>query len=765
MPAGGNILAGTDTSDSILSNPEKLHEYLLEQNLLQEADQGKKNLIVNYLPVSFRECHLAHLFCEVGELVSVRIIVDKKTKRSKGYGFVKFTTAESASKAIQLLNGKDILGKTLKVAYARPGGPRARANLFVGNVPKYWDDNDLEGLFEGYAPIIECKILRNQDKNRESKRCGFVRLDTEQAANRAIKELDGFIPKGQYHGIHVKIAEKPDRRRDHQEPYMPRDFPEMSDHHNSFLNGPSRHLGATASENHKFDRHPSDKRDPTRNLKKKLGKSHQARSLPLIDDELADDLYDKFQEAERQRLELMDDDSMNNDLMRKISRTSQTSDREVGSPVASPPVDYNHHYAMNQQNPIIMNIVPQMQTYALQPVNQYDLPPSPATTPPPTYIPYGVTTPPHQMFAPDMSDPLPLVNPDPPKVKTSPLKNKKKKLSASSKKKMFQKFKKTESEMELEEIGIDVDDLPPSLPTIKEQGSFQVSITRHNRDEYEEDSDMVGEPPLQNDSIGSADGDVQLPTVMEPDMSGVDAAQMEQIVQQDMKLINNDSLTHDSLTQDAFLAVTPPMTGGIPIVASTPPPRFSSSPIMVPITPPLQGMPGGSMPGLPISVPMASTPVQITTPGYQVSPNNLGYSSDTMTAEAGLSTQHTPNPLAPEFVPQQDWSGNTNNDYITEKQDSFVLPPAQQVGENVRHGTHVCLFVYNLPPFFSEAHLYNLFAEYGPVKYTTVHRHKDGTSKGFGFVNYYTSESARRAIKNLNGNIFYNKKLQVRYKV
>merc|ERR1719195_376598 len=139
--------------------------------------------------------------------------------------------------------------------------------------------------------------------------------------------------------------------------------------------------------------------------------------------------------------------------------------------------------------------------------------------------------------------------------------------------------------------------------------------------------------------------------------------------------------------------------------------------------------------------------------------------------DTGLA-QHAPNPLAPEFVPQQDYSSNmqdfSNNsmDYInnTEKQDSFVLPPAQQVGENVRHGTHVCLFVYNLPPFFSEAHLYNLFAEYGPVKYTTVHRHKDGTSKGFGFVNYYTSESARRAIKSLNGNMLFSKKLQVRHK-
>eukprot|EP00494_Astrolonche_serrata_P026415 UN26677 len=111
--------------------------------MLDHEENDKKNLIVNYLPVSFRECHLAHLFCEIGELISVRIISDKKTKRSKGYGFVKFKEPEAAAKAIQLLNGKNIIGKRLKVAYARPGGPRGKANLFVGNVPKHWNDTKL----------------------------------------------------------------------------------------------------------------------------------------------------------------------------------------------------------------------------------------------------------------------------------------------------------------------------------------------------------------------------------------------------------------------------------------------------------------------------------------------------------------------------------------------------------------------------------------------------------------------------------------------
>jgi len=95
---------------------------------------------------------------------------------------------------------------------------------------------------------------------------------------------------------------------------------------------------------------------------------------------------------------------------------------------------------------------------------------------------------------------------------------------------------------------------------------------------------------------------------------------------------------------------------------------------------------------------------------------------------------------------------------------NVVLPVPTPLEDHQKNGTHVCLFIYNIPGFFDESHLYGLFAKYGPVKYATVHRHKDGTSKGFGFINYYTSESARRAIKSLNGETFYNKKLQVRHK-
>ena len=63
------------------------------------------NLIVNYLPPGFTENQLKELFCEYGDLESVKLMKDKITKVSLGYGFIKFVKEEQALKALEALNG------------------------------------------------------------------------------------------------------------------------------------------------------------------------------------------------------------------------------------------------------------------------------------------------------------------------------------------------------------------------------------------------------------------------------------------------------------------------------------------------------------------------------------------------------------------------------------------------------------------------------------------------------------------------------------
>ncbi len=63
---------------------------------------------------------LAAAFSQAGTVVSAKIVMDKFTGRSRGFAFVEMSTAEEAQKAIDLLDGKDLDGRPLKVNIARP---------------------------------------------------------------------------------------------------------------------------------------------------------------------------------------------------------------------------------------------------------------------------------------------------------------------------------------------------------------------------------------------------------------------------------------------------------------------------------------------------------------------------------------------------------------------------------------------------------------------------------------------------------------------
>lgn len=85
---------------------------------------GKK-LYVGNLPYSFTEGTLNDLFAQVGAVESCRLITDRDSGRSKGFGFVEMSSEEEAEKAISELNGKEVEGRALTVNEARPQEPRS----------------------------------------------------------------------------------------------------------------------------------------------------------------------------------------------------------------------------------------------------------------------------------------------------------------------------------------------------------------------------------------------------------------------------------------------------------------------------------------------------------------------------------------------------------------------------------------------------------------------------------------------------------------
>jgi cold-inducible RNA-binding protein len=83
-----------------------------------------KKLYVGNLSYSTTEEELQKLFSEVGSIVSVTIITDRMSGRSKGFGFVEMETEEAAQEAIERLNNYQLNERTIVVNEARP--PRER---------------------------------------------------------------------------------------------------------------------------------------------------------------------------------------------------------------------------------------------------------------------------------------------------------------------------------------------------------------------------------------------------------------------------------------------------------------------------------------------------------------------------------------------------------------------------------------------------------------------------------------------------------------
>lgn len=95
------------------------------------------NIFVGSLPYRLEEADLKELFEAYGEVSSVKLISDRETGRSKGFGFVEMPDDEAAQKAISGLNGAEVSGRSIAVSQAEErkpssGGDRRGGGGFGG---------------------------------------------------------------------------------------------------------------------------------------------------------------------------------------------------------------------------------------------------------------------------------------------------------------------------------------------------------------------------------------------------------------------------------------------------------------------------------------------------------------------------------------------------------------------------------------------------------------------------------------------------------
>lgn len=219
----------------------------------QNSDGGGDNLtnlIVNYLPATMSQEELHHAFASIGPLKSCKLMVEKGTGKSLGYGFVDYIYPASALTAINVLNGIRMQSKVLKVSFARPSSNAiTKANLYVKGLSPTCDENMLGSLFQPFGRIINVRILRNH--NREgvpgpSKGVGFVRFDKRADAELAIQHLNGFTPSNDYGfggagPLVVKFADEQRSEGTPQSPQVPPPAARSSRHQHKQPTGSDTH--------------------------------------------------------------------------------------------------------------------------------------------------------------------------------------------------------------------------------------------------------------------------------------------------------------------------------------------------------------------------------------------------------------------------------------------------------------------------------------------------------------------------------------------
>jgi RNA recognition motif-containing protein len=107
-----------------------------------------KKLYVANIEWGVSDQDLGQFFTQAGEVIEAKIILDRETGRSRGFGFVEMRTEEQAQGAIELLNGKDLNGRVVVVKEALPerNNPRSEPSepKDMSNDPGFYSKKDYQ---------------------------------------------------------------------------------------------------------------------------------------------------------------------------------------------------------------------------------------------------------------------------------------------------------------------------------------------------------------------------------------------------------------------------------------------------------------------------------------------------------------------------------------------------------------------------------------------------------------------------------------------
>ncbi|KAB8356391.1 hypothetical protein FH972_023974 [Carpinus fangiana] len=171
-------------------------------------ENASLTLFVGNLSWNVDEEWLRQEFSELGNITGCRVLTDPNSGRSKGMGYVDFSTADEAAAALAAKKDQELDGRAMNVDFAQPRGERKdkfqdRASkfgdsesppsdtLFVGNIPFESEDYDVKAAFEEHAAVVQIRLPKDRDTGAP-KGFGYISFASVEDATTAKQAMTGF---------------------------------------------------------------------------------------------------------------------------------------------------------------------------------------------------------------------------------------------------------------------------------------------------------------------------------------------------------------------------------------------------------------------------------------------------------------------------------------------------------------------------------------------------------------------------------------------